>query len=70
MISRGNKETRPSPCVILSPVPGAPLLAFEKWSAENRNRALRRQHRGPLLKKREKWRTPQLVSPKIKGNPR
>src|SRR6266446_6413931 len=38
--------------------PGAPLLAFEKWPAENRNRALGRQHRGPLLKKREKWRTP------------
>jgi len=32
--------------------------AFEKWPAENRNRALWRQHRGPLLKKREKWRTP------------
>jgi hypothetical protein len=28
-------------------LPGAPLLAFEKWPAENRNRALRRQHRGP-----------------------
>src|SRR6266852_2646270 len=42
------------------PRPGAPLLAFEKWPAENRNRALWRQHRGPLLKKREKWRTPRL----------
>jgi len=29
--------------------PGAPLLAFEKWPAENRNRALWRQHRGPFL---------------------
>jgi hypothetical protein len=29
-----------------------------KWPAENGNRALWQQHRGPLLKKREKWRTP------------
>jgi len=27
--------------------PGAPLLAFEKWPAGSRNRALWRQHRGP-----------------------
>ena len=47
---------------------GAPFLAFEKWPAENRNRALWRQHRGPLLKKREKWR-PQLVSPNDQRQP-
>src|SRR5260370_38508536 len=29
-----------------------------------------RQHRGPLLKKREKWRTPSWLVPTIKGNPR
>jgi len=51
-------------------MPGAPLLAFEKWPAENRNRALWRQHRGPLLKKREKSRTPSWLVPTIKGNPR
>ena len=51
-------------------LPGAPLLAFEKWPAENRNRALWRQHRGPLLKKREKWRTPSWLVPTIKGNRR
>jgi hypothetical protein len=50
--------------------PGAPLLAFEKWPAENRNCAFWRQHRGPLLKKREKWRTPSCLVPPIKGNPR
>ena len=49
--------------------PGAPLLAFEKWPAENRNHALWRQHRGPLLKKREKWRTPSWLIPTIKGKP-
>src|SRR6266404_9504572 len=51
-------------------LPGAPLLAFEKWPAESRNRALCRQHRGPLLKKREKWRTPSWLVPTIKNNPR
>jgi hypothetical protein len=59
--------------------PGAPLLAFEKWVAENRkprlvataSRAtLRLSLRAGFLKKREKWRTPSWLAPTIKGNPR
>src|SRR5437588_9378425 len=32
---------------VISFTPGAPLLVFEKWPAENRNRAFWRLHRGP-----------------------
>jgi hypothetical protein len=38
-------------------MPGAPLLAFEKWPADNQTPTLRRKQRGPLVKKRGKWRT-------------
>ena len=48
--------------------PSAPLLAFEKWPADNQN-LWWRQHRGPLLKKREKWRTPRLCHCNVLENP-
>ena len=40
-----------------------------KCTSDNRNCGVWRQHRGPLLKKREKWRTPSWLVPTIKGNP-